>query len=95
MLEDIISFLPPSRQILLYSATFPISVKEFKVSHSIRSFFGSVDVIYLHKRLFHHSICGSILQDKHLEKAYEINLMEELTLKGITQVRSITSSLFF
>ena len=40
------------------------------------------------------SICGSILQDKHLEKAYEINLMEELTLKGITQVSSITGSLF-
>ena len=35
MLEDIISFLPPSRQILLYSATFPLSVKEFKVSYSI------------------------------------------------------------
>lgn len=52
-LEDIINFFPPSRQILLYSATFPISVKEFK--------------------------------DKHLEKAYEINLMDELTLKGITQ----------
>lgn len=39
--------------------------------------------------LFHYSICGSTLQDKHLEKAYEINLMEELTLKGITQVRSV------
>ena len=37
MLEDIISFLPPSRQILLYSATFPLSVKEFKVSYSIMS----------------------------------------------------------
>jgi ATP-dependent RNA helicase DDX6/DHH1 len=24
-------------------------------------------------------------KDKHLVKAYEINLMEELTLKGITQ----------
>lgn len=53
MLEDIIGFLPSSRQILLYSATFPLSVKEFK--------------------------------DEHLPKAYEINLMEELTLKGITQ----------
>lgn len=53
ILEDIIAFLPPSRQILLYSATFPFSVKEFK--------------------------------DKHLDKAYEINLMDELTLKGITQ----------
>lgn len=26
-----------------------------------------------------------ILQSKHLQKPYEINLMEELTLKGITQ----------
>lgn len=42
--------------------------------------------------LFHYSICGSTLQDKHLEKAYEINLMEELTLKGITQVRSVMST---
>lgn len=26
-----------------------------------------------------------LLQNKHLKKPYEINLMEELTLKGITQ----------
>jgi ATP-dependent RNA helicase DDX6/DHH1 len=51
--EDIIKFFPPNRQILLYSATFPITVKAFK--------------------------------DKHLSNAYEINLMDELTLKGITQ----------
>ena len=38
---------------LLYSATFPIGVKEFK--------------------------------DKHMTKPYEINLMDELTLKGVTQ----------
>merc|ERR1712142_1341399 len=42
-----------SRQILLYSATFPLSVQKF--------------------------------MNKHLKKPYEINLMEELTLKGITQ----------
>ena len=35
MLEDIIGFLPGSQQILLYSATFPLSVKEFKVSCNI------------------------------------------------------------
>ena len=35
LLEDIISFLPVSRQILLFSATFPISVKEFKVRYGI------------------------------------------------------------
>ncbi|XP_037129193.1 probable ATP-dependent RNA helicase DDX6 [Syngnathus acus] len=53
IIEDIISFLPKNRQILLYSATFPISVQTF--------------------------------MNKHLQKPYEINLMEELTLKGITQ----------
>uniref|UniRef100_A0A8C5BRZ1 RNA helicase n=1 Tax=Gadus morhua TaxID=8049 RepID=A0A8C5BRZ1_GADMO len=49
LIEDIISFLAKSRQILLYSATFPISVQKF--------------------------------MNKHLQKPYEINLMEELTLK--------------
>ncbi|KAG5856214.1 hypothetical protein ANANG_G00005660 [Anguilla anguilla] len=53
LIEDIISFLPKNRQILLYSATFPISVQKFMA--------------------------------KHLQKPYEINLMDELTLKGITQ----------
>ncbi|XP_066915849.1 probable ATP-dependent RNA helicase ddx6 isoform X1 [Clytia hemisphaerica] len=53
LLDILISMLPSNRQILLYSATFPLSVKEFK--------------------------------DKHLNKPYEINLMDELTLKGITQ----------
>uniref|UniRef100_A0A8D0A9X2 RNA helicase n=1 Tax=Sander lucioperca TaxID=283035 RepID=A0A8D0A9X2_SANLU len=53
LIEDIISFMPKDRQILLYSATFPISVQKF--------------------------------MNKHLKKPYEINLMEELTLKGITQ----------
>ncbi|CAB1351238.1 unnamed protein product [Coregonus sp. 'balchen'] len=53
LIEDIISYLAKGRQILLYSATFPISVQKFMA--------------------------------KHLQKPYEINLMEELTLKGITQ----------
>ncbi|XP_072166334.1 ATP-dependent RNA helicase cgh-1-like [Diadema setosum] len=53
MLDDIISYLPQDRQIMLYSATFPITVKNF--------------------------------MDRYLTKAYEINLMQELTLKGITQ----------
>lgn len=39
-------------------------------------------------------ICDSVLQDKHLEEAYEIKLMEELTLKETTQVSSITSTLY-
>jgi ATP-dependent RNA helicase DDX6/DHH1 len=53
MLDRIISFLPSKRQILLYSATFPVTVEEF--------------------------------MRKHIDNPYEINLMEELTLKGVTQ----------
>lgn len=51
--EQIISFLPAERQILLYSATFPVTVKDFR--------------------------------SRYLRNPYEINLMDELTLKGITQ----------
>ena len=32
MLDNVISFLPKERQILLFSATFPVTVKEFMVS---------------------------------------------------------------
>ncbi|CAL8468653.1 g8193 [Coccomyxa elongata] len=53
IIEQLISFLPAERQICLYSATFPVTVKHFK--------------------------------EKFLKKPYIINLMEELTLKGITQ----------
>jgi len=53
MLDSIINHLPIERQILLYSATFPLSVEQF--------------------------------MRKHLKNPYEINLMEELTLKGVTQ----------
>ncbi|XP_021358211.1 ATP-dependent RNA helicase cgh-1-like [Mizuhopecten yessoensis] len=53
MLDNIISHLPNNRQILLYSATFPLSVEQF--------------------------------MRKHLDSPYEINLMDELTLKGVTQ----------
>lgn len=53
VIERLLSFLPSTRQICLYSATFPVTVKQFK--------------------------------DKFLKKPYIINLMEELTLKGITQ----------
>lgn len=31
LIEDVISFMPKERQILLYSATFPISVQKFMV----------------------------------------------------------------
>lgn len=56
VIEQLIAHVKPDRQIMLYSATFPVTVKQFK--------------------------------DRFLNKPYIVNLMEELTLKGITQVRS-------
>jgi len=53
LIEKLIDFLPKERQILLFSATFPVTVKQFK--------------------------------DRFLQKPYEVNLMDELTLKGVTQ----------
>lgn len=53
VVDSIIRKLPVSRQILLYSATFPQSVMVF-------------------------------MKD-HMKSPFEINLMEELTLKGVTQ----------
>ena len=62
VIEDLIGQLPKERQILLYSATFPVMVKQFK--------------------------------DKFLKKPYIINLMEELTLKGLTQVSGVVLELW-
>jgi len=53
VIERLIDYLPKSRQILLFSATFPITVKDFK--------------------------------DRFMRNPHEVNLMEELTLKGVTQ----------
>ena len=53
LVEQLIGCMPADRQILLFSATFPVKVKGFK--------------------------------DKIMKKPYEINLMDELTLKGVTQ----------
>ncbi|KAL7416411.1 P-loop containing nucleoside triphosphate hydrolase protein [Mrakia frigida] len=53
VMEQLLSFCPPERQVMLFSATFPIIVKDFK--------------------------------DKHMVQPYEINLMDELTLRGVTQ----------
>lgn len=53
LIEQVINFLPRERQMLMFSATFPITVKEFR--------------------------------DKFLNRPYEINLMEQLTLKGVSQ----------
>ncbi|AEC10604.1 unnamed protein product [Arabidopsis thaliana] len=52
-IEELIQFLPESRQILMFSATFPVTVKSFK--------------------------------DRYLKKPYIINLMDQLTLMGVTQ----------
>ena len=53
MLEALIAKCPADRQICLFSATFPVTVKGFK--------------------------------QKFLPNAFIINLMDELTLRGISQ----------
>jgi ATP-dependent RNA helicase DDX6/DHH1 len=53
LLEKLVLHCSPERQICLFSATFPVTVKNFK--------------------------------DKFIHNPYEINLMDDLTLKGITQ----------
>ena len=37
MLDDVIGFLPNDRQIMLYSATFPLTVDNFVVSQRLRA----------------------------------------------------------
>lgn len=53
IIEQLLGYFPNNRQIMLFSATFPMVVKTFK--------------------------------DKFLVKPYEINLMDELTLRGVIQ----------
>lgn len=53
VIEQLLAFMPNQRQVMLFSATFPLIVKDFK--------------------------------DKWMNKPYEINLMDELTLRGVTQ----------
>jgi ATP-dependent RNA helicase DDX6/DHH1 len=53
IIEQLLNFCAPDRQVMLFSATFPMIVKQFK--------------------------------DKCLRNPYEINLMDELTLRGVTQ----------
>ncbi|KAJ3370419.1 DExD/H-box ATP-dependent RNA helicase dhh1 [Kappamyces sp. JEL0680] len=53
IIEQLVGYCSPDRQIMLFSATFPLTVKSFK--------------------------------DKCLRNSYEINLMDELTLRGVTQ----------
>ncbi|KAL8738683.1 MAG: hypothetical protein Q9181_000567 [Wetmoreana brouardii] len=53
LVKQLLNFPPKDRQVMLFSATFPMVVKSFK--------------------------------DDHMRNPYEINLMDELTLRGITQ----------
>jgi ATP-dependent RNA helicase DDX6/DHH1 len=53
LIEKLLALCSPKRQVLLFSATFPITVKAFS--------------------------------DRNLRDPYEINLMDTLTLKGVTQ----------
>ncbi|KAI9724586.1 MAG: DExD/H-box ATP-dependent RNA helicase dhh1 [Chrysothrix sp. TS-e1954] len=53
VIEQLLGFCHKQRQVMLFSATFPIIVKDFK--------------------------------DKHMNNPHEVNLMDELTLHGITQ----------
>ncbi|KPI84292.1 putative ATP-dependent DEAD-box RNA helicase [Leptomonas seymouri] len=53
IIDDLYSYLPSNLQSMLFSATFPVTVKSFA--------------------------------ERHLRNPYEINLMDELTLKGVTQ----------
>ena len=69
VMEQLLSFLPTDRQVMLFSATFPLIVKDFKVG--VRSIFRPLSYQWV--------------QDKHMKSPYEINLMEELTLRGVTQ----------
>jgi ATP-dependent RNA helicase DDX6/DHH1 len=53
IIDDLYTYLPSQLQSMLFSATFPVTVKSFA--------------------------------ERHLHNPYEINLMDELTLKGVTQ----------
>lgn len=72
VIEQLLSFHPKDRQVMLFSATFPLIVKSFKVCLCVNySLFPQIDHL--------------LQQDKHMRNPYEINLMDELTLRGITQ----------
>eukprot|EP01060_Flectonema_neradi_P037943 TRINITY_DN77_c1_g1_i1.p1 TRINITY_DN77_c1_g1~~TRINITY_DN77_c1_g1_i1.p1 ORF type:complete len:408 (+),score=60.56 TRINITY_DN77_c1_g1_i1:130-1353(+) len=53
LVEQTLTFMPKQKQVLLFSATFPCTVRQFV--------------------------------DKHMNNPHQVNLMDELTLKGISQ----------
>lgn len=73
VIEQLLSFLPKERQVMLFSATFPLIVKDFKVRRRVRA--EGAHLLTLLRDV----------QDKWMQKPYEINLMDELTLRGVTQ----------
>ena len=68
VIEQLLGLCPRERQLMLFSATFPWSVKHFSV-----------------RPLIHSRSPFADCQDRHMVQPHEINLMEELTLKGVTQ----------
>lgn len=67
VVQQVIDIMPRTRQIMLYSATFPVSVKSFK------------------DRCVHIECSVMVVTNRFMNNEYEINLMEELTLKGVTE----------
>ena len=69
VIEQLLNFHPKDRQVMLFSATFPLVVKSFKVCVPPAPV----------------GLLLTLVQEKHMKLPYEINLMDELTLRGITQ----------
>ena len=67
VVERLLSFHPKDRQVMLFSATFPVVVRGFKVHYF---------------PAYRRQLTD---QDQHMQSPHEINLMDELTLRGITQ----------
>lgn len=99
IIEQLIGFVSEERQIMLYSATFPVTVKQFKEKVRRGNVFGPAP--WASPRTpFQHSLYPPLAPHpthpphtcalpgrsrQFLKKPYIINLMEELTLKGVTQ----------
>lgn len=69
VIEQLLPLMSKQRQVMLFSATFPLIVKDFKVRLLVSRLRRTSDDV----------------QDRHMSDPYEINLMDELTLRGVTQ----------
>ena len=74
VLEALISKCAPEKQILLFSATFPVTVRGFKEKHLPRAHI--INVGFRFQKIFRFVIYFPY---------FPTQLMEELTLRGITQ----------